>query len=71
MIDFKVLKEEQMELNKAGMPDVVHKEDGRWWFWDETWSERIGPFKYKSDALRAARKYCEEVLGWEKDDNVS
>jgi len=40
------------------MSDIVHtKEDGKWYFWDETWSVEIGPFNTKEDANEALNTY--------------
>lgn len=41
-------------------PDpVFHDEDinGMWWFWDETWANRHGPFETEDDARRALDAY--------------
>jgi hypothetical protein len=44
--------------------DPVHQEsDGAWWFWDETWGYRYGPYKSKREARKALNKYVKEVLG--------
>lgn len=32
--------------------DPVHYKDGLWWFWDETWGGRHGPF-LTEDSARA------------------
>ena len=41
----------------------VHKdsEDGKWYFWDETWADRIGPFDSYKEASDACTKYGEEL----------
>lgn len=35
---------------------AVHQHDGKWWFWDETWADRLGP--YPSYAIAAAAMWC-------------
>lgn len=44
----------------------VHFHDGQWWFWDEVWQDRIGPFDSEEKANEGIRKYCIEVLGYEQ-----
>lgn len=47
-----------------GAPDkVVHEEDGWWFFYDETWSDRWGPFPSKDNARTACGFYCRKFLG--------
>jgi hypothetical protein len=40
--------------------DPVHEEVGKWWFWDETWADRLGPF----DTELQARERLEEYIDW-------
>ena len=35
--------------------------DRGWFFYDETWSERIGPFPSKIAAAAALLEYCDEL----------
>ena len=39
------------------MPNPVFKENNEWFFWDESWSNRIGPFKSKGKAEEELKKY--------------
>lgn len=40
--------------------DPVHRaEDGLWYFWDETWANRDGPFSDEAAAREALAKYVE------------
>jgi hypothetical protein len=39
----------------------LHEHDGKWWFWDETWTLRIGPYDTETQASAALRKYGEEL----------
>jgi len=41
----------------------VHKDSGKWYFWEETWAERQGPFDTEKEAIDACNKYCKECLG--------
>lgn len=42
--------------------DPVHKTGaGEWYFYDETWSSAVGPFKTEEKARGALAKYCEEL----------
>ena len=45
----------------SAMPsrDPVHSEDGHWWFWDESWADRHGPFASEDEARRALSAYCD------------
>ena len=52
--------------NKKGestMPDVIHQqENGKWYWWDETWSVETGPFDTKELAQADLDAYCKEFL---------
>ena len=45
------------------MRDPVHEEDGKWYFWDETWSERHGPYNTEEEARAAIKDYIDNYLG--------
>ncbi len=38
--------------------DPVHAEDGLWWFWDETWVNRLGPYLDEREAREACDRYA-------------
>jgi hypothetical protein len=44
-------------------PVPVHEEDGQWYFWDETWASRYGPYKTESIANNELEDYCKYYLG--------
>lgn len=44
-------------------PDPVHESEGNWWFWDETWAYRYGPYESREDAVAALRQYVKELDG--------
>lgn len=53
-------------------PVPVHQDsDSLWYFWDETWAYRYGPYQSKDEADTALNKYCEEVLGYGKNGDLS
>jgi len=43
--------------------DPLHLHEGKWWFWDETWADRHGPYLTRTGAKAALEVYCREVLG--------
>lgn len=43
------------------MVDPVHKENGGWYFWDETGADRVGPFDSEVQARDALKAYCEQL----------
>ena len=44
-------------------PDPVRFEDGAWYWWDECWAFRTGPYNTRKEAEKACMKYCKEFLG--------
>lgn len=49
--------------------DPIHEENGQWYYWDETWAWRTGPFDTEAEAREDLMKYCEmlnkpEQLDW-------
>ena len=54
--------------NNMIAPDItdsnpVRFEDGAWYWWDETWSDRTGPFDTYGEAEASLADYCEQCLG--------
>lgn len=41
---------------------VIKEYEGKWWFWDETWADRYGPYLTQTEAKAALLVYCREVL---------
>lgn len=39
--------------------DPIHEENGKWYFWDETQADRVGPFSTEEQARTALKEYCE------------
>ena len=42
---------------------IIIEKDGAWWFWDETWTDLIGPYKSEKDAKKHFKDYCRKYLG--------
>lgn len=40
----------------------VHEEKDGWWFWNETWSHRYGPYRSKKEAIFQLKEYCRLYL---------
>lgn len=49
---------------KIANTDPVHfnEVDGLWWFWDETWGEREGPYSTEEHAREALIAYCNRAF---------
>ena len=41
---------------------VMHDDDG-WWFWNEHWVDRYGPYATEEECRKELDRYCEEFLG--------
>lgn len=41
----------------------IHAEDGKWYFWDETWASKVGPFETEEEVKKALAEYVERILG--------
>lgn len=54
---------EVINLRKKKYSPVEIDEDGNWFFWNETWTERIGNFDSNYEAHVALSKYCKELDG--------
>lgn len=39
--------------------DPIEFDQGKWWFWDECWADRYGPFDSHDAAERELRRYVE------------
>jgi co-chaperonin GroES (HSP10) len=47
--------------------DPVHEDKDGWWFWDETWADREGPFVGEKEAREALADYARELeVDWEE-----
>jgi len=51
--------------NKKGqvvMNEVFKEEDDKWYFWNEVWSDKYGPYKSKFEATSECSKYFWSLL---------
>ena len=39
--------------------DPVHEHEGQWYFWDEVWAYRVGPYKSEEEARKQLNHYSE------------
>lgn len=39
----------------------LHEFEGKWYFWDEVWQDRIGPYETKDEAKDALKIYAENL----------
>ena len=42
-------------------PSPLHMENGKWFFWDETWADRYGPFETEIIAQLELLKYYQHL----------
>ncbi len=40
---------------------ATHFYKGKWWFWDETWGERVGPYNSAVAAVAGCSDYVESL----------
>lgn len=41
---------------------VYKREDGTWWYWEESWCDENGPYATEAEALKECTRYCAVVL---------
>lgn len=42
---------------------IVVYENGAWWYWDEVWSNKHGPFETEEEAKADLKRYVEWLNG--------
>jgi len=42
---------------------IIHEDTDGWYFWDETWCNRYGPYASRDQAAEELDKYCHLCLG--------
>jgi hypothetical protein len=52
-----------LERDKNGHLNPIEEIDGKWFFWDETWSNTHGPYENAVEANLALLEYCHTMLG--------
>lgn len=48
----------------------IFEENGKWYFWDESWSQPIGPFFSAIDVKYAFKKYCDFISYSDRQDEI-
>ncbi len=56
---FRALLEAVDEHMDGPTTKAVHKDDGQWWFWDECWADRYGPYESEEQANAACSEYAD------------
>jgi hypothetical protein len=56
------MKSEQEPL-EGFAHNPIHQYQDRWWFWDEVWAHRVGPFETQEKAQEALKDYCDYLDG--------
>lgn len=51
------------EMSKEDIIEIVHKDGDKWYFWNEIWSDRFGPFDSKEEAEYKLKEYAKTNLG--------
>jgi hypothetical protein len=50
-----------LETIKSQNP--IHEEEGKWYFWDETWADRYGPYTSETECRQELDKYIKWLDG--------
>jgi hypothetical protein len=48
-----------------GSNSPVHEENGKWYFWDEAWADRYGPFDTEKECRDGLEMYCATLFNQE------
>lgn len=54
------MNEDFEKLNRMSQ-SPIHEHKGVWYFWNETWSERIGSYTSKAGAEAGLENYLQEI----------
>jgi len=48
-------------------PSIIHKISDKWYFWDESYFGKFGPFDTESEAFESYKLYCKylDKQGWD------
>ena len=41
--------------------DPVHFDAQGWWFWNEVWADRLGPYESEAECVAALKAYAEQL----------
>lgn len=39
----------------------IHQYKNKWWFWDEVWVDRVGPYNSEQEAREAISAYAKQL----------
>lgn len=56
-----------LERDENGRLNPVEEIDDKWYFWEENWSNKQGPFENVVEAKAAFREYCIALLRKKND----
>lgn len=56
--------------NEPGLNWLGEMEPEGWYFWDETWASRIGPYSTYDEAKHMMERYAKEVLDGAPPDHL-
>jgi len=43
--------------------EPIEKDSDGWWFWEENWAIRHGPYNTREEAVKKLTEYCQTTLG--------
>lgn len=52
----------ELEISEGYNPDIIFVENGKWYFLDETYLYRRGPFPDKETAIHQLNEYVREMF---------
>jgi hypothetical protein len=55
------------EVKHPNSTDPVEKSEGLWWYWDEVWADKRGPWFTEEEARAQLKHYCDTVLNYAGD----
>lgn len=58
VIDYSKL-DDKIDKSQCMKQSPTHEENGKWYFWDETWTERQGPYETEEECGQSLSKYCD------------
>lgn len=57
IIEYRKEQELQFWLSEGFSSVPIFKKKGKWYFWDETWTDFYGPFESKEECKKALKSY--------------
>jgi hypothetical protein len=63
LMEYEAVKSIVEALGHTLPNDPLHMHEGKWWFWDEAWADRYGPFETRIAAKGSLEAYCKELSG--------